>query len=213
MSAAARLTRHTLAEGERWLRARDRRLARWMDRVGPVSLRRSRHHFDALCRSIIAQQLSARAARTIRARLLREFAPARAPDPAGLLALPEGRLRACGLSAPKIRYLRGVAREFEGGTLRGRRLGSLPDAEVIGLLTALPGVGLWTAEMFLIFALGRRDVFSVRDLALRAGVQRVIGRPLEPAGIERAARRWSPWRSVASLYLWRIAHWRESGEE
>jgi len=182
-----------------------------MARVGPVPLRRQRHRFGALCRAIVAQQVSAHAARAIHARFVAAFGPARRPEPVRLLAMDPATLRACGLSQRKVAYLRALAEAFASGPMRRARLGALPDAEVVEALTALPGVGVWTAEMFLIFSLGRPDVFSVRDRALRAGVERVEGRRLDPAQIERVAARWAPWRSVASLYLWRIAHWREGG--
>ncbi len=207
--ATARLTRASFAEGARELRARDRRLGQWIERIGRVPLRRQPNQFAALCRAVIAQQVSAAAARAIHRRLLVEFAPARAPSARGLLELDVDTLRACGLSQPKVRYLKAIAWEFVHGQLRARRLGRLPDGEVMAILGALPGVGTWTAEMFLIFGLGRPDVFSSRDLALRAGVQRVVGRPLSTEEMERVAARWAPYRSVASLYLWRIAHWKE----
>ena len=177
-----------------------------MSRVGSVGLRRQRHQFGALCRSIIAQQLSAKAAKSITRRFLELFEPARLPSPERVLAIPQRRLRACGLSGPKSKYLRALAGEFQHGCLRGARLGSLPDDQVIALLTTVPGIGIWTAEMFLIFSLGRLDVFSVGDLALRTGVQRVEQRTLSRNEIERVATRWAPYRSVASLYLWKIAH-------
>lgn len=204
-----RLTRETLAEGTRVLRERDPRLGRWIERVGPVGLRRQRHQLGALCRSIVSQQLGAGAAKAIHRRFLDLFAPDRFPSPERLLELPAARLRACGLSARKVDYLRALARELHTGSLRRTRLGALPDAEVVEVLTRLPGIGVWTAEMFLIFSLGRLDVFAVGDLALREGVRRVEGRDLSPAEVVDAARRWAPYRSVASLYLWRIAHWKE----
>ncbi|NIR30572.1 MAG: DNA-3-methyladenine glycosylase 2 family protein [Gammaproteobacteria bacterium] len=204
-----RLTRASFVEGARELRARDRRLRQWIDRIGPVPLRRQPSQFAALCRAVIAQQVSAAAARAIYRRVRAEFAPARVPSAGGLLDLDAGTLRACGLSQPKVRYLRAIAWEFEHGRLRGRYLGRLPDEDVVAILTSLPGVGIWTAEMFLIFGLGRRDVFSSRDLALRVGVQRVEERSLSAEEVDRVATRWAPYRSIASLYLWRIAHWKE----
>lgn len=208
-----RLTKETLAQGRRELSKRDPALGRWMERIGDVSMRRRRHQFGALCRSIVSQQLSAGAARTIYARLLERFEPARHPDPAGLLSLRTNTLKSCGLSRQKIDYLRSLASAFEGGGLEGVRLSSLEDAGVIERLTAVRGIGVWTAEMFLIFALGRLDVFSVGDLALRAGVERVAGRPMTPGEILERTASWAPYRSVASLYLWRIAHWKDvSGE-
>lgn len=202
-----RLTRQNLAAATAALRRKDPRLGVWMDRVGPVGLRRQAHQFGALCRSVISQQLAAGAAATIHRRFVAAFAPARLPSPERLLELTTADLRACGLSLRKLEYLRGLAREFHQGDLRRARLGTLSNDEVVERLTRLDGIGRWTAEMFLIFSLGRPDVFAVGDLALRKGVERVVGRPLEPRQIEAQARLWSPYRSVASFYLWRIAHW------
>ena len=205
-----RLTQETLADGIEELRSKDHRLGRWIDRVGEVGLRRQRHQFGALCRSIIAQQLSSSAAETIIGRFLRLFEPASKPDPATLLATHDRKLRACGLSRQKLDYLKGIACEFHDGDLRRTRLGTLSDDEVVERLTRLRGVGVWTAEMFLIFSIGRRDVFSVGDLGLRTGVQRVEGRSLTHDEILCVAERWAPYRSVASLYLWKIAHWEDT---
>jgi DNA-3-methyladenine glycosylase II len=203
------LTRETLAEGTRLLRKSDPRLGRWIDRVGAARLRRQRHQFGALCRSILSQQLGAGAAKSIHRKFLLLFAPARTPRPEALLAVRRERLRACGISGPKVDYLKALAREFHGGSLARVRLSALSDAEVVERLTRVPGIGVWTAEMFLIFSLGRLDVFSVGDLGLREGVQRVEERKLTPGEIVEVARRWAPYRSVASLYLWKIAHWRD----
>ncbi len=106
-----------------------------------------------------------------------------------------------------MEYLRALAHEFHEGNLRNARLSTLSDEEVVDRLVQIPGIGTWTAEMFLIFSLGRLDVFSVGDLALRVGVERVTRRKLTPEQSVEIARRWSPYRSVASLYLWKIAHW------
>ncbi len=182
-----------------------------MERVEPVNLRRQTYHFGALCRTIIAQQLAAAAASTIHRRFLALFAPDRNPRPKQVLATEHRRLRACGLSARKLDYLRALAHEFHDGRLRGARFGSCTDQRVKELLLPIPGIGPWSVEMFLIFSLGRPDIFSVRDLALCNAVQRVEGRSLTPAAIERVAQRWTPYRSVASLYLWKIAHWKADG--
>jgi len=208
MSSPA-LNLKTLDEGTRALRRGDPRLGAWIDRVGSVGLRRQRPYFVALCRSIISQQLASKAAATIYSRFRDLFPGGKNPDAATLLALSKLQLRGCGLSRQKIRYLRALAAEFNEGQLGRVRLARLSDQEVIRLLTELPGIGVWTAEMFLIFALGRLDIFSVGDLALRVGVQRVVGRSLTRGQIEKVATRWSPYRSVASLYLWKISHWKE----
>jgi len=203
-----RLTRTTLLEGTSVLKKKDRRLARWIETVGPVSLRQQRHQFGALCRSIISQQLGSGAAKSIHSRFTALFTSRNGPNPGELLALKRPRLLGCGLSRSKVDYLKGLAREFRDGTLERARLGSLEDSEVMEILTRIRGIGPWTVEMFLIFSLGRIDVFSVRDLALRKAVERVQGEALTPPEIEEVALRWAPYRSVACLYLWKIAHWK-----
>ncbi len=204
------LSRRTLDEGVAFLRAHDARLGAWIDRVGRIPLRRQPHRFTTLCRSIVSQQLSAAAARTIWNRLLELVAPAPRPTPERVLRLPTSKLRACGLSERKAAYVRALAKAFLSGPLHRAPLARRTDEEVVALLTELPGIGVWTAEMFLIFALGRLDVFSIGDAALRNAVERVEERELPPDEIAAiAAERWSPYRSVASLYLWRIAHWRD----
>ena len=197
----------SLEKGVRWLRRRDPELGEWIDRIGRVGLRRHRHRFSALLRSIVSQQLSAKAAATIWKRLSELLGPG-APRPRRLLEIDAEQLRACGLSNAKTRYVRALAEAFESGPLHRARLADRSDEEVIKLLTQVPGIGVWTAEMFLIFGLGRIDIFSIGDLALRNAVCRVVGRELDAGAIESHAERWSPYRSVASLYLWRIAHWK-----
>ena len=208
-TSSRRLTHETLDRGTRHLRRTDPRLGAWIDRIGRVDLRRHNHQFGALCRAIVSQQLAAKAAATIYRRFL-ELLATRYPKPREVLAQSESDLRACGLSTQKIRYLRALAEEFDDGSLRNVRLSDLSDEDVVRRLTVVPGVGVWTAEMFLIFSLGRLDVFSVGDLALRAGVERVESSgSLTHEEILAVSERWSPYRSVASLYLWKIAHWRD----
>jgi len=202
------LTPATLRAGVRFLRARDRSIGEWMARIGTVPLRRQRPYFLALAKSIVSQQLAAKAAKSIWGRLVELF-DGDPLSPEGLLALADEELRGAGLSRPKASYLRALAEAFTDGDLRGARFARLANDEVIERLTRVKGIGVWTAEMFLIFSLGRADVYSEGDLALRAGVQRVAGRELTAREAAAHAERWSPWRSVASLYLWRIAHWQE----
>jgi DNA-3-methyladenine glycosylase II len=203
------LTQATLVEGTRALRARDPVLGQWMDRIGPVALRRHRHRFGALCRAICSQQLAKKAAETIYGRFLAHFAPDREPNPDRLLQLSTQTLRKCGLSGAKARYLQALAEEFCHGPLGRLKFSRLDDEQIIDAVVKVPGLGIWSAEMFLIFSVGRADIFSVGDLALRNGVQRVMGREMEHQEIEEIAARWSPYRSIASLYLWKIAHWKE----
>jgi DNA-3-methyladenine glycosylase II len=166
------LTRATLATGIQRLRGCDPALAAWMDRVGPVTLRRHRHRFGALCRAICSQQISKPAAATVYGRFVAHFAPAREPDPESLLQLPIATLRKCGLSGVKAKYLHALADEFLHGELGRLKFSRLDDQQIVDAVVRVPGLGVWSAEMFLIFSVGRADVFSVRDLALRNGVQR-----------------------------------------
>ena len=165
-----------------------------------LPLRRRSDGFAAILDAIIGQQISIAAAAAIMARL--EAAGLTAPA-AIRAAGPEG-LRACGVSAPKIRYLTGiVAGEPDWAALR-----DAPDADVIATLTALPGIGQWTAEIYLAFALGRTDAFPAGDLALQESARLLYGldeRP-NPKQLIELAEPWRPWRSVAARALW--AHYR-----
>lgn len=128
------------------------------------------------------------------------------PDPAQLANASEEALRGAGLSRQKIRYLRDLASKALEGAIRPG-LASLPDDEVIREVTSVRGIGRWTAEMLLIFCLGRPDVLPADDLGLRKGVQRVYGLPAVPTPeeVRAIAERWRPYRSVATWYLWRAA--------
>lgn len=158
--------------------------------------------FYALCQSIVSQQLAVRAAEAIFARfkeLLGKVAPRK------LLAADTEALRSCGLSARKVEYLRGAAEAAVSGKIDFTRLAEAPDAEVVAALTTLKGVGVWTTEMLLIFALGRRDVLSTGDLGIRRGLEIVLGREgFSEAELQELRRRVSPYGTLAALYLWRI---------
>ena len=152
--------------------------------------------------AIASQQLSVRAAASIMDRFLDLF-PDRRPTPEEVLERSDEELRAVGLSRPKVRYIRGIAEAISSGEFDLERLHDLPDDEVIEHLTALKGVGRWTAEMLLIFSLRRPDVFSLGDLGLRNAVARHYGVDRDDHEAIRAiSERWSPHRSTASRYLW-----------
>ena len=160
--------------------------------------------YGALVRSIVGQQLSTKAARTIYERLTALF-DGRTPTPAELLAADPEDVRAAGLSRPKVSYLRSLAEHVQSGALELDRLAELPDDEVSAQLTAVKGLGQWTADMFLIFHLGRPDVLPVGDLGVRRAVERAYGLDDLPdaAKLTEIADPWRPNRSLASLYLWR----------
>ena len=160
--------------------------------------------YGALLRSIVGQQLSAKAARTIFERLLELFG-GRAPTSRELLDSDPDRLREAGLSRAKVAYLRDLAEHVEDGELDLDGLPELPDEEVAAELVRVKGLGEWTAHMFLIFHLGRPDVLPVGDLGIRRAVQVQYGLAELPAPgeLERIAEPWRPHRSLACLYLWR----------
>jgi DNA-3-methyladenine glycosylase II len=198
------LSPETYRKAQRHLARRDAVLKRLIARVGPCTLWFEPDGFAALARSIIAQQISTKAAASIRARLEQTLAPRRL-SAAGILAASDEALRGAGLSAAKARSLRDLAEKVRDGTVPLKRLHTLPDEEVIARLVPVRGIGRWTAQMFLIFSLGRLDVLPVADLGLRVGVQRQYGlsEPPPPATLEELARPWQPYRSVATWYLWR----------
>lgn len=183
------------------LSAADERLAAVIARVGPCDLRPGGHSFSALADAIVAQQISIQAAAAIWGRL--EALLGGAVTPAALLARSEEELRGVGLSGQKLRYLRDLAGRAAAGELDG--LEQLDDEAVIARLTAVKGVGRWTAEIHLLFALGRPDVLPADDLGLRYAVQQLCGLPEPPPAkeVRRIGERWRPYRSVASWYLWR----------
>ena len=166
--------------------------------------RRPGDAYGALLRSIVGQQLSTKAARTIYERLTALFGD-RAPTPHELLDVDPERLREAGLSRAKVAYLRDLAEHVEDGELDLEHLAELESDDVAEQLIAIKGLGQWTVDMFLIFHLGRPDILPVGDLGIRRAVQ--IAYDLEelpkPAELERIAEPWRPWRSLACLYLWR----------
>lgn len=195
-----------LAEGMAHLAAVCPVWARVLPQIGPIPLRRRRDGFAAILDAVISQQLSVASANAI----ARKLAAAGLDTPSAILAASDQALRACGLSAPKIRYLRGIS----AAGLDFDALAALPDDEVIAILTALPGIGRWTAEIYLMFALGRADAFCPDDLALQESARLMYGLPERPKGraLAELARPWQPWRSVAARGLWayyRLAKGRE----
>ncbi len=158
--------------------------------------------FGELAHSIVAQQLAVRAAEAVFSRVA---ALPGGLTPQTLLAADTETLRSCGLSVRKVEYLRGVAQAALAGELDGDRLARLPDAEIIEALVKLKGVGVWTAEMLLIFHFGRRDVLSTADLGVRRGLEILLDRENFTADeLAELRRRVSPYGTIASLYLWRI---------
>jgi 3-methyladenine DNA glycosylase/8-oxoguanine DNA glycosylase len=186
----------------------DPMLGALIERVGPYLLRprRTQSLFAAVARAIVYQQLSGSAAATILGRVQALYAPKRFPTPRDILATPPERLRAAGLSTAKTAALRDLAeRSLDGTVPTMRRVRLMGDEEVIERLVQVRGVGRWTAEMLLMFRLGRGDVLPMSDLGIRKGFALTFGNRRLPAAItiERRAERWRPYRSVACWYLWR----------
>jgi len=186
------------------LTAVDLVLARIIARHGPCMLTHERDLFAAVGQAIVSQQISVRAAATILGRVM-ALMPAGALTPDDVLAVSEEELRAAGLSWRKVAYLRDCALRFADGTIDPAVLRDRDDEEFITALVAIKGVGRWTAEMVLIFSLGRPDVLSTGDYGLRSAMQRHWDLPTlaTPEEMERIAAPWRPYRSVASWYLWR----------
>ncbi len=160
-------------------------------------------HFDTLITSIISQQLSVKAASTIEARVRtlvgKRFRASQ------ILNTPVNDLRAAGLSARKVEYVQGISQAVKNRKLNFKQLETANDQEVAQKLIELRGVGQWTAEMFMIFSLGRIDIFSPLDVGLQRGMRVLFGNlAIDLKAMEKLAERWQPYRSIASWYLWKV---------
>lgn len=188
----------------RHLRKNDPVLAEVIRQVGPFQLQLRRGRFESLVRSILAQQISTAVARSMWKKLQQRVAPNRVtPESLSRLSLDE--LRTVGLSRQKSTYLHDLAQKVADGTVRLHRVHRLTDEEVIDELIQVKGIGRWTVQMFLIFCLGRPDVFAPDDFGLRSAIQRLYDLPDLPkrAEAEEIAAAWRPHSTVASWYLWR----------
>ncbi len=172
--------------------------------VGPFTLRAERKHFEMLVRSIVSQQISTSAARTILGRL-RDLLQPDGFCPERMSRLTAEKLRTVGVSGQKAGYLLDLAQKVAAGDVDLKRLSRAGDNAVIESLTTVKGIGVWTAHMFLIFSLGRMDVLPVGDLGIKKAVQNLwsLDELPTPAEIESRALPWRPYASIASWYLWR----------
>ena len=181
-------------------------MAKVVEVVGPCRFRpiADATHFHHLTRAIVYQQLSTKAATTIFGRVLNLCGGTL--EPRAILAHPDEALRAAGLSGQKTRYVKDLATHVRDDMLPLERIERMDDDEVIAALTHVKGIGVWSAQMFLIFRLGRLDVLPVLDLGIRKGVQRAYGlrRLPAPRYVERLGKRWTPYATIASWYLWRL---------
>jgi DNA-3-methyladenine glycosylase II len=186
------------------LKASDPILGRLIDRIGPYGIELLNPDYQTLVKAIVLQQLSGKVAEVIFQRLVAAAGNGRL-TPQAVLRIRPAKLRAAGLSKQKIDYIRELARRTVSGELDLSALAAAPDEEVYTRLTALKGIGPWTVQMFLIFALGRLDVMPSADLGIRAAVRNVYGlaETPRPAEVDDLARKWRPYCTVASWYLWR----------
>jgi DNA-3-methyladenine glycosylase II len=173
--------------------------------IGPPGLKPGARgdNFTTIARAIVGQQLSAKAAETIWQRLIGLHPNGRKIRPEDIASATDDALRAVGMSNAKVLYVKDLAGRVVSGALRLDRLARMDDERIIAELTAVKGIGRWTAEMFLIFKLGRPDVWPVDDLGIRNAVKRHYGLDPTKENLARVAAPWRPWRSVASWYLWR----------
>jgi DNA-3-methyladenine glycosylase II len=178
-------------------------MRRLHDLVGDPPIRRGKTGFVGLAEIIVGQQLSAASANAIWKRAYAAVRPFRAET---LAALPDDALRAAGLSRPKIRTLRALSEAVADGTLDFRRLHRAPEDELRAALQSVSGIGPWTADIYVMFCLGRPDVFAPGDLALQLAAQSAFGLAARPTPFEIAelAERWRPWRTVAAFLLWKF---------
>ncbi|MFN8581253.1 MAG: DNA-3-methyladenine glycosylase 2 family protein [Gemmatimonadaceae bacterium] len=188
------------------LKRSDPVMANIVARVGPCRFktRSGASAFEVLTSAIISQQVSGAAAAAIRQRVYAVFAD-RPPEPAQLLEVSDPTLRAAGLSRQKIAYLQDLARHAVDGALPFDQFATMPDEEIIRALVAVKGIGRWTAQMFLMFQLGRPDVLPELDLGIRMAVKRAyrLRQPPDVRRLQRIGAAWAPYRTIASWYLWR----------
>ena len=189
------------------LRAADPRLGRVIDRVGPFAMRQklAENDLESLVRAIVYQQLSGKAAATIYGRFRALFPADAFPEATAILATHHARLSKCGLSRQKRAAIKDLCQHVAGGRLPLGDLDPLADDEVIERLTAVRGIGRWSAHMFMMFHLGRIDVWPVDDLGVRKGLMRVreLGQMPTPKAMDALGEPYRPFRSIAAWYLWR----------
>jgi DNA-3-methyladenine glycosylase II len=189
-------------KAQRHLARRDPILKRLMKQIGPCTLTINPDGFSVLVRSIVSQQISSKAARSISGRLEESIGGI---VPKAVLGASDDTLRAAGLSVAKTRAVRDLAEKVHSGAVPLKRLPEMSDEEVIEFLVLVRGIGRWTAEMFLIFSLGRFDVLPVADFGLREGVRRQYELEEHPSKqeLEKLAEPWRPYRSIGTWFMWR----------
>ena len=194
-------------DAENHLKFSDAKLKKVIENIGPCTLKHNkREKFDVLVSSIIGQQLSAKAASTIKGRVVELVCQKNYLNAESFENIKVAQLRNCGLSNAKSRYILDLAKNTINGELNLKTIHKLTDDEIIKMLINQKGVGMWTAEMFMIFALGRPDILSTTDAGLLRSAQYIYKLQDKPTveKFTRIAEKWKPYRSIASWYLWRL---------
>ena len=185
-----------------YLSQKDPVLKTVIERVGPIERPGRGELFPALIRQIVGQQVSMKAARTVYSRLetlVGEVTPER------ILATAEDDLQQCGLSFRKVTYMLSTAKDVKDGTVKLEELHALTDDEVIQELTKLKGIGRWTAEMLLMFSMGRPNIFPIDDLGIQRGLRNLYKRELSKEWLDELLETYSPYGTTASLYIWEVS--------
>lgn len=188
--------------------SRDKHLGKFIKSYGPLMVRRQpvQGAFESLAQSIIHQQISGGAAKSIFAKFIKLFPQNKFPTPEKVLKIKTEKLRTAGLSQQKASYLKDLALKFSDGTIDPKKFPKMSDAEIIEHVTAVKGIGQWTAHMFLMFTIHRPDVLPTGDLGIQKGFQKLFNLRSKPSPekMEKLAKVWAGHRTVASMYLWRL---------
>ncbi len=194
----------TIEQALKHLRRNDATMKKVIQTAGPFTLRKMPGGYEVVVRSILSQQISTAAAATIRKRL-EGLLPKGRITPESLAVLTDEQLQSVGVSSQKRSYIRDLTEKTLAGTISFRRIAAKPDEEAIEELVQVKGIGRWTAQMYLIFSLGRLDVFAPDDLGLRNAIRALYQLPekAKKTELEAIAAPWAPYRTVASWYLWR----------
>ena len=184
----------------------DKRMEKLIDKFGPPNFNLMNNYYESLIRSIVYQQLSGKAASIIYERFLDLFVFDIYPKPKDILAVSIETLRSSGLSYQKVNYIRDLSEKWQDGTMNLTDIDSMTDEEISSELIKVKGIGQWTADMFLMFTLGRPDVFPFGDLGIQKGVMNLTNMNRLPTQkeMERKTKKWQPYRTVAAWYLWKL---------
>ncbi len=184
----------------------DQRMGKLIEKFGPPNFNLMNNYYESLVRSIVYQQLSGKAASIIYERFLDLFVFDIYPEPKDILAVSIETLRSSGLSYQKVNYIQDLSEKWQDGTMNLTDIDSMTDEEISSELIKVKGIGQWTADMFLMFTLGRPDVFPFGDLGIQKGVMIITNMNRLPTQkeMERKTKKWQPYRTVAAWYLWKL---------